>query len=138
MFELIYCSIAQPEITIDDINAILKTSREHNYSNAITGCLLYFNHEFIQVLEGERKVVEQLFSRIEKDKRHSSVILLAAGEKEKRIFDNWSMAFYGINSVADIGEYLFKENILAFSEFTEQPTHAVKLFWYMAKQMLQE
>lgn len=36
----------------------------------VTGMLLYHGRTFFQVLEGDRGVVEPLFDRIGKDKRH--------------------------------------------------------------------
>ena len=53
MYELVYCSLAKPDLGAADIAAILKTSTENNLRKNITGCLLYYKHEFIQILEGE-------------------------------------------------------------------------------------
>ena len=57
MFDLIYRSIAVPNISDAEINAMLKTSRKFNSENNITGCLLFYNNEFIQILEGEEKTM---------------------------------------------------------------------------------
>ena len=57
MFELIYRSITVPNISDAEINAMLKTSRKFNSENNITGCLLFHNNEFIQILEGEEKTM---------------------------------------------------------------------------------
>ena len=57
MFELIYRSIAVPNISDAGINAMLKTLRKFNSENNITGCLLFYNNEFIQILEGEEKTI---------------------------------------------------------------------------------
>lgn len=57
MFEFIYRSIAVPNISDAEINAMLKTSRKFNSENNITGCLLFHNNEFIQILEGEEKTM---------------------------------------------------------------------------------
>ena len=57
MFELIYLSIAVPNISDAGINAMLKTLRKFNSENNITGCLLFYNNEFIQILEGEEKTM---------------------------------------------------------------------------------
>jgi hypothetical protein len=36
---------------------MLKTSRKFNSQNNITGCLLFDNNEFMQILEGEEKTM---------------------------------------------------------------------------------
>jgi hypothetical protein len=69
MYELMYHSEAMPELALQDIKAILTSARLYNSKNNITGCLLYHNHEFIQVLEGEQSKVKELFRHIEKDTR---------------------------------------------------------------------
>ncbi len=82
MFELVYCSVAKSNLTSQDIQDILETSKKFNSDNQITGCLLYHDHEFLQVLEGDQQVVQDLFISIKKDLRHFNVILLAEGEKK--------------------------------------------------------
>jgi hypothetical protein len=140
MFELIYRSVAITGINANDITDILKVSRNFNGVHQITGCLVYHNNEFIQILEGDKKIVQELYAKIEKDKRHTAVTLLDENEKAARIFPNWSMAYYD-NSSPDIDEadqLLFKTNFLATASLTEKPTHAVNLFWHIAKQLLEK
>jgi hypothetical protein len=140
MFELIYRSIAVPNISDKEINAILKTSRKFNSENNITGCLLFHNNEFIQILEGDEKTIKKLYARIEKDNRHTEVRLVYTGIKEGRTFEGWSMAFSAPseNDVNNINGSLFIENIKTIAELAEDRSDAVKLFWYMAKQLIKE
>lgn len=42
------------------------------------------------------------------------------------------------NDLNNLNETIFKSNIITFSEMIEKPSYAVKLFWYMAKQLLSE
>jgi len=130
MYELVYCSSAKPDLGSEDIAAILKTARDFNSKNNITGCLLYYKHEFIQILEGEREIIKDLFSRINMDSRHKDITVLAEGSKEKRVFDDWSMAFYepGQEDIKDIGRDVFADNLLTFSEFAEKGTFTTILF----------
>ena len=86
MFELIYSSVANPDLTHDDISDILVEAREFNLNNNISGCLLFHNNEFIQILEGDKKVVQELFEKIRQDKRHQHVTLLAEEETSERVF----------------------------------------------------
>ncbi len=138
MFELIYCSAARPGIHADDISAILKTSREFNKNNSITGCLLYHDGEFIQLLEGEESTVQTLYSNIVRDQRHNYLQLVVEETVPERAFDNWSMAFHDLSAarVSPITKSLFIENIMAFSDLAAKPSAATELFWYMARQMV--
>lgn len=53
--------------------------------------LLFNNQEFMQVLEGEREVIDSLFEEIKKHTRHQRVIKLIDRKVEQRDFADWSM-----------------------------------------------
>jgi hypothetical protein len=96
MYELVYNSIADPQdIDEADLMGILAASRQHNQLRGITGFLLYHRGEFVQLLEGERDTVRQVyFDYIVRDPRHTNVNLCWDFEIEQRSFRDWSMAFY--------------------------------------------
>lgn len=140
MYEIVYCSLASQDLNEDDISDILKSAHEFNSKNNITGCLLYHNREFIQILEGDKEKIQDLYSIIYQDDRHKDIIMLAEGEKEERVFNDWSMAYQELkdNDVQGIGEELFASNFIAFSELAEKKTFPMLLFWNTAKQLLQK
>ena len=97
-----------------------------------------YNNEFIQFLEGDSKSVKDLYANIAKDKRHSNIVLLTEADAEERIFKTWTMAFHSVNTmdIANFEKDLFVNNFLTFAAFIENPTMAVKIFRYQAKEML--
>lgn len=130
MFELIYVSHAQPDIDVVDIDNILKTSQAFNSENDITGCLLFYNHEFVQLLEGGENVVRELYSRIENDKRHFDVKLLSMSYKNSRIFSQWSMAFQNFKD-EDWSSICLEnnmKNILSCAQLASNPSVAGGIF----------
>ena len=55
LVELLYCSVSiVPELSNVDLNHILASARQRNLSEDITGMLLYYRGEFVQILEGKR------------------------------------------------------------------------------------
>ncbi len=140
MYELIYCSLASRDLSANDIADILNTARDYNSKNNITGCLLYHNNEFIQILEGNKKVIKDLYTKIEKDKGHTGSTLLTEGGKEERTFTNWNMAFHKVtdDDVQDMGKKLFIHNFITFSDMVQKPTFAMILFWNLTKQLLKK
>ena len=140
MYELIYCSIASPNLKEEDISNILGKARDFNIKNEITGCLLLHKKEFIQILEGDKKTLKDLISKIEKDVRHKNVKVLAENTIEKRVFDKWSMAYHKVENddVVNVEKLIFVNNFLTLSELIAKPTYASRVFWFMAKQLLQE
>lgn len=140
MYELVYSSIAKKEISEQEITDILYTARDFNSKNDITGCLVLHNNEFIQVLEGDKDKIKKLFENIEKDSRHYNVFLVNEGEKIERLFKNWSMVYYKFdqNDLDNIQRKIFIENFITFSQMTDISTNAVKLFWYISKNLMRE
>lgn len=116
LFELIYHSQAAPHISEEDHTAILEVARTFNKENNITGCLLYHKGQFLQLLEGDFEILNNLYARIREDKRHKDVITLHMKEIEDRIFDDWSMAYKVIDDSTIIEKYT------GVHEFKEIPT----------------
>ena len=91
MIQLIYISTAARRISVDDLQAILLTSIQHNSKKNITGLLLYDQGTFCQALEGEAEDVHALFSKILEDDRHTNIIKIFDDEIKIRDFSSWSM-----------------------------------------------
>ena len=138
MYQIIYYSTASLDVTKDNITEILLKSRRFNEKNAITGCLLYHDGIFLQILEGEEKTVKALYSKIEKDERHANAKLLVVEKTEERTFNSWSMAYreLGEEEMNEIGNKLFKQEFNNLLEVVENPTHVTRMFWYMAKEFV--
>lgn len=101
IFYLIYTSIASSLLNNDGLKALLNRCRDFNNRNNITGILLYVRGQqitkskgrFMQLLEGDERVIRRLFNKIVNDGRHESVVLLQIGKYEQRCFTDWSMGF---------------------------------------------
>lgn len=97
MYHLVYVSHAAQAFHEADLLAILNESRVNNKQKEITGMLLYLQERFIQVLEGDEKVVNELYEEIRKDPRHKKVTLILEGNSPHRLFKDWSMGFKKIS-----------------------------------------
>jgi hypothetical protein len=111
---LFYCSLAEKDISKDDILNILSWSRQYNKKNDVTGILLYWKktNQFMQVLEGEENILLNLYDKICKDTRHSLIKIIYQGGIIERGFKDWTMAFQGIDQI-DIS------SLDGFSEFSK-------------------
>jgi hypothetical protein len=103
LYRLVYCSRnrilgSAPEVT-EELQGILASSRANNARVGITGALLYNAGNFAQVLEGPLTSIEQTFEMIQRDPRHSEVVVIQSGPTETRDFPEWSMAFTGNNNL---------------------------------------
>lgn len=91
--QLIYSSLSAIPMQRDELQALLDHAQRANSAKNITGVLVYVDGHFLQVLEGERLVVEALLERISRDVRHEAVSLLQASEIAVPMFSKWDMAF---------------------------------------------
>jgi len=101
IFYLIYISIESGLFNNDELKALFNQCRDFNTRNNITGVLLYARGlqvteskgRFMQLLEGDERIIRRLFNKIVNDKRHESVVLLQIGKYKQRCFTDWSMGF---------------------------------------------
>lgn len=96
LYHIIYVSKGV-DIDENKLDDILNTARDFNANNDITGMLLYIEGKFFQVLEGDEKVLNQLYAKIRLDKRHEQVTTVSAHSIPYRTFKDWSMRFKAIS-----------------------------------------
>lgn len=95
----VYASRAASPLTPPMIEDILEKSRVNNPAHGITGLLCYSGDVFIQVLEGGRDEVCELYNAIVRDQRHANVRLLVFEEIRERKFCNWTMGHVDLSKV---------------------------------------
>ena len=95
IYYLIYLSVAANKFGLDEkeLDELLDSCRATNEKLGITGALLYIDGDFIQMIEGDEENVKELYLKIVRDSRHSSILKLTEGWREKRLFSEWRMGF---------------------------------------------
>jgi hypothetical protein len=92
LVRMLYVSRAVGPQTTTMTSSILAAAQGFNAGQGITGVLCQGQGFFIQALEGERSVVNQLYSRIVVDQRHKDVEVMLLEDIDERRFGRWSMA----------------------------------------------
>jgi hypothetical protein len=83
-----------------DLDHILASARRRNVAEEITGMLLYYRGEFVQILEGEKKSVENIYDKfISPDLRHTALNKVHQNTISHRSFSEWSMGFIGAQEI---------------------------------------
>ena len=93
MIQLTYISTPTRPMSNDDLMDILTPSRLNNACLGVSGMLLYTGEAFIQVLEGEEKVVDDLVADIKKDPRHKDFRVIERKKINVREYAEWTMGF---------------------------------------------
>ena len=91
LVRLMYASRAAAGLDQETLSAILRQSRSANPAHGITGVLCYSEGVFLQVLEGGRDRVNQLYNRIVGDRRHHGCEIMLYEEISERRFAGWAM-----------------------------------------------
>lgn len=99
MYYTVYVSTATELFTTSQLQSLVEKCNQNNTKLNITGMLLYNEGNFIQVLEGEKQIILDLYKIIEKDQRHNGMLKLSEGELEQRNFPDWSMGFKVISAI---------------------------------------
>jgi hypothetical protein len=111
LVRLVYASRAAAPLTPAIVDSILEQSRRNNPSRGLTGILCFSNDLFMQVLEGGRDEVSELYNTIVRDSRHENVRLLVYEEIAERRFGGWTMGQVNI----------LKINAAVLLKYSERP-----------------
>ncbi len=99
LVRLLYASRSAKPAGADVVDAILSQSRRHNPKLGITGILCQSGDLFMQLLEGGRPAVNELYNRIVRDDRHKDVVVLHYEEVAERRFAAWTMGLVNLAKV---------------------------------------
>ena len=99
LVQLLYASRAASTVTAEMTESILQQSRAKNPEMGITGVLCQGGDVFMQVLEGGRAPVNELYNTIVRDPRHEQVLLLHYQEVAERRFASWTMGHVRLDKI---------------------------------------
>ncbi len=92
-----------------EIEKILASARRNNLKNDVTGALLVTDRGFVQVLEGGKAAIEETFTRIKADPRHSNITVLASEPVAERGFSGWPLAYIDAGELDDDAPLMMAE-----------------------------
>ncbi len=98
LHRLVYTSARSSSCDDTEIENILKSCVKNNPGKSITGLLLHSDKRFLQVVEGEKEVINALYEKIKVDPRHGGVNLRDSRAITARMFPEWHMAYKDISS----------------------------------------
>jgi hypothetical protein len=130
LIHIIYASTPKEDFTESCILQMLPAIRENNHRLNVTGMLLYTGNSFLQVLEGESTVVQNIYTVINSDSRHQDITLIIKEPIFKRDFQDWSMGFSSISAE-------HSTSIPGLNDFFLSGTSLTKLDMGRAKKILQ-
>lgn len=91
IFHCIYTSVEAYPLTDAEITRIVQYSQEKNARHNISGVLLHVKNTFFQVLEGPQEILDELWTSIMRDRRHTNVTRIIYEPIPRRYFGSQSM-----------------------------------------------
>ncbi len=90
---LVYVSTAASRVDLTGQTAkIADEAGTLNCGAGVGGVIVGHDGHFVQALEGERPVLDDLLKRLEGDPRHYDMVLVDRWRVDERLFDGWAMA----------------------------------------------
>lgn len=94
-------------------------TKKQNVVMDVTGLLLYNEGTFVQVLEGEGKIVHSLFSKIKSDKRHNQITLMMDREIDQRLFNSYQANSVTFGNLKELKKLKLKVQLPKASKYTK-------------------
>jgi hypothetical protein len=106
LYHLIYTSTPGKLMADAELKILLNVSRQANIRFEVTGILVCLPDSYIQLIEGPKQHIEQLFKNIQRDTRHFRVTTLFEGPIKQRFYPGWAMAYKKQNAAFEHGASL--------------------------------
>ncbi len=94
LLSLLYRSRATGPVSPDELVSLSCDAQARNRLQHVTGALLYNDGQFFHWLEGPEDSVMRVFKRIDGDRRHTDIEIIAAGPLTNRVFSDWGLRLY--------------------------------------------
>ncbi len=93
LYFILYVSRANQALDATARRQLMQEAQTFNRANGISGCLLYRENCFMQLLEGPAELLTALLERIRRDSRHRDLRVVAEGPIQRRAFTDWGMVW---------------------------------------------
>jgi len=113
LWSIVYVSTATRLMSDDELEELLEITHSNNALNNITGMLLYQDGNFMQLIEGRKASVDELYKKIKIDSRHQGIITLLEQPTDERLFSEWTMSFRNLRNLS-------LEDVKAASPYLEE------------------
>lgn len=114
MRSIVFFSTAVEPMSEGDLAALGQECAENDSHVGITGMLLHKNGDFLQVIEGRRAVVNDMYARILADPRHKNIHKISDRIIPRREFHGQAVGFQNLDALPAGAPYLSPFSCEAF------------------------
>ena len=116
-----WSSVPSSSFSAARLGEIVGPARWSNKCNDVSGMLLYTGVHFLEILEGEESVLNEMWSRLELDDRHASLVRIGDEACNERRFADWKMGYaddLDVGSQVEMLRYPTMPHALSWSHST--------------------
>lgn len=88
-----WSSIPSPSFTAARLGEIIAPARIDNQRNQVSGMLVYTGAHFLEIVEGDERDLEAIWSRVERDDRHQGLLQHGSEPCDGRWFADWKVGY---------------------------------------------
>lgn len=118
---LVYQSEA--DINKIDLLTLLSKARQNNQQLQVTGILVAHANGFVQYIEGEADVIDELYQqKITQDPRHRNITTINEGVLKNRIYEDWDMGYLCLpdrHALNDLTKVKSDFDVTTFHDFVQ-------------------
>jgi hypothetical protein len=127
MRAIIFFSTAVAPMSEQDLTALGAECAENDRNVGITGMLLHKGGDFLQIIEGSRAVIGDMYARILADPRHTNIRLISDREVPHREFDGEAVGFTNLDKLPPGSPHL---GSFYYEAFAAEPDMALLVLAY--------
>ncbi len=94
-----YVSSAKAGFTFFDQEHLFDQTLRNNKTLEISGALIYFDGNFLQIMEGDNTKLLPLYNSIKRDHRHHNIIEIINKPIKEKIFNGFETGYTVINNL---------------------------------------
>lgn len=114
MKRITYISRYAKSMSSEELKKLGALAADKNQELGVTGVLMASGGLFYQVIEGPGEIVDELYATIERDGRHTDLLLLDSEDGlEDRRFPDWSMRLVNLDAASHVRLFPLKAMIKA-------------------------
>ncbi|EAS19393.1 BLUF domain-containing protein [Nonlabens mediterrranea] len=100
------CYFSDETVTLSeaDMEALFDKSTSFNNAHNIYGIFLHIAGKYLQILEGDKAVIDPLYSRILEDSRHKNIYEVFNKKTDSLIFKEYNSKFSIIKTAEDLDD----------------------------------
>lgn len=102
LYIYIYTSIYTGQNISTDLEDIIHQAKKNNPIHNVSGVLFFHNNRFLQIIEGDKKNLDQLKLNITKDSRHKEIQQLFYEPILSKSFSNWNMDTFNLSDKENV------------------------------------